>query len=390
MVIPPTSRPTETTKINPPPESKSDQVSVSRRGFVAATTSIAATAAVYSGIKAKAESLPESTATLPAIDCQSHLFCSAIIERMRKRKEDPVVYEHDGTTVLRMGDWIRKIPPMYLDVDAKLAAMDAASIQMTGLSINDPGPEWFGEDAAEIAQIANDFVHSITKQHPTRFFGIGVLPWLHVDEAIKELERCQRDLGIRGVLLYTNIAGQFSDERKFWPILSKAAELSMPVALHPAKPLTTDIVKGFEMTSTLGNMFDNTIALTRLIMSGILDEMPSLQLICPHLGGALPYIIGRLDHQVTVLKRGPRYLKRKPSEYLNHLWMDIVSPLPLAMKFAYEMVGADRLLFSSDHPWVEPKLIRDCLSSLSLPDEDVKKILYRNAQGLYHLSAITD
>jgi predicted TIM-barrel fold metal-dependent hydrolase len=126
------------------------------------------------------------------------------------------------------------------------------------------------------------------------------------------------------------------------------------VALDPAKPLTTDIVKSYELTSTLGNMFDNTIAPTRLIMSGILDEMPTLKLICPHLGGTLPYMVGRLDHQVSVLKRGPRYLKQS-LEYLQQIWMDIVSPLPLAMKLAYEMVRADRLLFSSDHPWVNQR-----------------------------------
>ena len=73
--------------------------------------------------------------------------------------------------------------------------------------------------------------------------------------------------------------------------------LDVPVLLHPAKPITTEFVKGYEMTSTLGNMFDNTIALTRLLMSGILDEFPKLKLVCPHLGGTLPYIVGRLDHQ---------------------------------------------------------------------------------------------
>jgi len=192
-------------------------------------------------------------------------------------------------------------------------------------------------------------------------------------------------LGMKGLLLYTNLAGRFPDEPEFRPVLARAAGLGLPVLLHPAKPVTTEVVKGYEMTSSLGNMFDNTIALTRLIMSGILDELPKLKLVCPHLGGTLPYIIGRLDHQVTVLKRGPKNLTRIPSEYLKSVWLDIVSPLPLAMKFAFEFMGARRLLYASDHPWVEPKLILDNLYSLKLPAADENLILRDNARQLFRL-----
>jgi predicted TIM-barrel fold metal-dependent hydrolase len=190
---------------------------------------------------------------------------------------------------------------------------------------------------------------------------------------------------MKGLLLYTNLAGRFPDEPEFRPVLARAAGLGLPVLLHPAKPVTTEVVRGYEMTSSLGNMFDNTIALTRLIMSGILDELPKLKLVCPHLGGTLPYIIGRLDHQVTVLKRGPKNLTRIPSEYLKSVWLDIVSPLPLAMKFAVEFMGPRHLLYASDHPWVEPKLILNNLYSLKLPAADENLILRDNARQLFRL-----
>jgi predicted TIM-barrel fold metal-dependent hydrolase len=144
-------------------------------------------------------------------------------------------------------------------------------------------------------------------------------------------------------------------------------------------------VKGYEMTSTLGNMFENTIALTRLIMSGLLDEFPKLKLVCPHLGGTLPYIVGRLDHQVTVLKRGPRNLQRTPSEYLRSIWMDVVSPLPLAVKFGHDFIGADRLLYSSDHPWVEPSLIIETVRAAGLPAGAEEKIFSANARKLFRV-----
>jgi predicted TIM-barrel fold metal-dependent hydrolase len=348
--------------------------SLNRRQFLSATGLALAHAPELS-----AQVLPEAV----RIDCQSHLFCPDLVALMEKRTTDPTVFTKDGVRYVKMGDWLRKIPPHYLDVDAKLATMDANGIAMTALSINDPGPEWFGADGPAVAQMANDFVADVVRQHPTRFFGLCVLPLPDMRATLAELDRCASRLGMKGILLYTNLAGRFPDEPEFEPLFARAAELGLPVLLHPAKPLTTEFVKGYEMTSSLGNMFDNTIALTRIIMSGLLDRHPRLKLVCPHLGGTLPYIIGRLDHQTQVLKRGPKYLTRAPSEYLKQVWLDIVSPLPLAMKFGVEFMGADRLLFASDHPWVEPEVIIGAFRSLKLPAADEAKIFGGNARKLF-------
>ena len=358
---------------------KSSDAPFSRRRFLAQTTAASAIAALGS---------PGAAATATPggrIDCQSHLFCAEVVTLMEKRKTDPRVYTKDGVRVIQMGDWLRKIPPHYFDVEAKLAAMDAAGVSLTALSINDPGPEWFGADGPTVAQMLNDFVAGVVRQHPTRFFGLCVLPLQDMRASLRELDRCVRQLGMKGILLYTNLAGQFPDEPQFRPMFARAVELDIPVLLHPAKPITIDLVKGYEMTSTLGNMFDNTIALTRLLMSGLLDEFSGLKLVCPHLGGTLPYIVGRLDHQVNVLKRGPRNLTRSPSEYLRSIWLDVVSPLPLAIRFGHEFMGPDRLVFSSDHPWVEPGLIVDCVTRAGLSAGDQEKIFSGNARRLFQL-----
>jgi predicted TIM-barrel fold metal-dependent hydrolase len=346
-----------------------------RRKFLAAASAVAA-------LPAAAEAAAPLTGL---IDCQSHLFPPELIALMEKRTTDPVVYTKDGVKIVRMGDWLRKVLPDHSDVDAKLKSMDRAGIRQTALSINDPGPEWFGDDGLRVARLSNDYVASVVKAHPTRFFGLCVLPLQDVPASLTELTRCVDNLGMKGILLYTNLAGRFPDEPEFRPLFKRAAEIGLPVLLHPAKPATTDIVKAYEMTSFLGNMFDNTIALTRIIMAGILDEFPKLKLVCPHLGGTLPYIVGRLDHQTQVLKRGPKYLKKAPSEYLKQVWLDVVSPLPLAMKFGYDFMGPDRLLYASDHPWVDPQLIADGLRSLKLPAADERKIFSENAVKLFGL-----
>jgi predicted TIM-barrel fold metal-dependent hydrolase len=352
---------------------------MNRRRFFAATL-IGGAALTQSGSAA-----PARAPIRGAVDCQSHLFFPEVLDLMRRRKTEPLVYDRDGTVFLKMGDWLRKVPPMYLDVDAKLAAMDACGIEIALLSNNDPGPEWFGEEGPAAAQLMHDSIAAVIAKHPSRFRGLCTLPLQNERAAAEELDRCLKKLHFRGILLYTNLAGAWCDEPQFHWLFARAEELGVPILLHPAKPLTTDQVKGYELTSTLGNMFENTIALARIIASGLLDKHPKLKLVCPHLGGTLPYICGRMDHQLTVLKRGPQNLERKPSEYLRSVYMDIVSPLPEAIRFAIEFSGADRLLYSSDHPWVQPREIMDPLRSLNLPAAAEAKILSGNARSLFQI-----
>jgi aminocarboxymuconate-semialdehyde decarboxylase len=356
--------------------------SFNRRRFLA---SAGAGSALASLPLAGAENEPAARLTAGLVDCQSHLFFPEVLDLMRKRKTDPLVYDRDGTTFLKMGGWLRKVPPSYLSVEAKLAAMDAAGIAITLLSTNDPGPEWFGADGPAIAQVIHDSLAGVIAGHPARFRGLCTLPLQNEAAAAEELDRCVKKLGFVGILLYTNLAGAWCDEPRFHWLYARAEELGLPILLHPSKPMTTEQVKGYELTSTLGNMFENTIAMARVIASGLLDRHPKLEIVCPHLGGTLPYICGRMDHQLHVLKRGPQNLQRKPSEYLRSIYMDIVSPLPEAMRFALDFSGPDRLLFSSDHPWVQPKEILDPFRSLKLPPADEAKILAGNARQLFNL-----
>lgn len=319
------------------------------------------------------------------VDCQSHLFLPPVLDIMRHRRAEPRVYDGDGADILQMGDWVRKVPPAYTCVETKLAVMDASGIQVALLSTNDPGPEWFGADGPAVAQLIHDSLADIVARHPARFRGLCTLPLQNERAAAAELDRCVKRLGFVGVLLYTNIAGTWCDAEPYHWLYARAEELRIPILLHPAKPLTIEQVKGYELTSALGNMFENTIALARIIASGLLDQHPKLKLVCPHLGGTLPYICGRMDHQLHVLQRGPQNLRRKPSEYLRLIYLDIVSPLPEAIRFALDFTGADKLLFASDHPWGQPTEILAPLRRLNLPLGVEAKILGGNARTLFNL-----
>src|SRR5581483_5804469 len=122
------------------------------------------------------------------IDCQSHLFVPEVLAFMKKRKEPPRIYSKDGKRFLVVGNWHR---PMVdgIDLKAKLAAKDAAGIQLTALSTNDPGPEQFGADGPAVARMVHDYLADVVKQHATRFFALATLPLQDRRAAEAELDR---------------------------------------------------------------------------------------------------------------------------------------------------------------------------------------------------------
>lgn len=319
------------------------------------------------------------------IDCQSHLFAPELLEWMEKRTTSPYVQRRNGERWVIVNDWSRRVLPKHTDVAAKVADMDAAAIEWTVLSINDPGPELFATDALAIARMLNDYVASVVSRHPRRFLGLAVLPMQRTDATLAEFERAVKKLGMKGLLLYSNIAGRFPDEPEFLPIFELAERLDVPVLLHPAHPVTFDATKGYSMEAGLGLMFDTTIALTRIILAGILDRFPKLKLVCPHVGGALPYLIGRIDHQTMVLKRGAQNLRKPPSEYLRQIYLDAVSPVALAIRYGYDFVGPDRMLYASDHPWVDPGLIAGLIAGLRLPSDHEARLFRENARRLFRI-----
>ncbi len=319
------------------------------------------------------------------IDSQSHLFSEEFLNLLEKRKTSPYVYRKGEDRYVVVGDWHRRLMPKHTDAAAKIADMDKAGIEMTALSINDPGPELFGRDSTAMAVLLNDFIADTVRQHPKRFFGLATLPFQSPDAMLKEFDRAIGKLGMKGILLYSNLDGKFPDEPAYRPLYAEAEQRNVPILLHPGLPMTYSAVSDYQMVPMLGLMFDTTIALCRLILSGVLDKHPNLKLVCPHVGGALPFLIGRVDHQTMVLKRGAENIRMAPSEYLKRIYLDTVSPIPMAIRYGIDFVGVDRMLYSSDHPWVDPSLIAGHVESLKLTAADEAKVFTTNAKRLFNL-----
>ncbi len=319
------------------------------------------------------------------IDAQSHVWPQPFLDYLQSREQEPLAFRDGAALFIDTARWRRRAMPGHSDVAAKLRTMDRNGIDVTVLSPNDPGPERFGSDGPRAARMLNDYVAAQTRAHPDRFLGLCVLPLHHEPESRQELERAVHELDMRGVLLYANLDGRHPDEPDFEWLFQRADQLRLPLYLHPACPVTYAQVEGRNLVGALGLMFDTTIALARIIVSGLMDRYPDAPIVCPHVGGALPYLIGRLDHQTMVLGRGAENLTRPPSEYLRQVWFDTVSPWPAAVRYGLEMVGPNQLMFASDHPWVEPDVITSIVDELPVTDEERARIYGGNAARLFKI-----
>ena len=314
-------------------------------------------------------------------DCQSHVFPREYAELLTRNTGSVRVRRANGAFDVEYEDLVRfRLDPAVYDPEKKLADMDRAGVDMTLLSINIPGPELLDEDLRlEAARCCNDSIADLVARNPDRFVGLAVIPWQDTEAARTELARAVDDLGLRGVVLYSHLAGQPVDSALFEPLFAFAAQERIPVVLHPTYPTWSRAISDYSMVPMLGLMVDTSIAMLRLILGGTLERHPELTIVHPHCGGVLPYLMPRVVEQTEVKGRGRENISRPPDEYYKQVYLDLVSPSTQAMQFAIDFAGADHCLFGSDHPWVSIESFLEYVSGLKLSPRDRDRILFENS-----------
>lgn len=272
--------------------------------------------------------------------------------------------------------------------------MDKYGIDMQVLSIggravqNDPDTA----RAVHNAHYANDVLYSITQRYPDRFKAFGLLAMQDPMAAAEELERCVKELGFVGIMLFGPTNFSYYDEPKYYPVWAKLEELNVPLYLHAASP-EADQVRMYEgYDELLGltwnwGVFTATHAL-RIMFGGIFDRFPKAQLILGHMGEGLPYLLGRLDEgydyrNVKMKERMAHY----PSYYIkNNIYITTSGGFqPEAMLCAILAVGAERILFANDYPHCPAEKTIAQLDACTLTDEQRELICHGNAERLLRI-----
>ncbi len=327
------------------------------------------------------------------IDCQSHLFPAEYADFLVQHPNAALrAAGGDGLYTLDYfsphGEPLQRFTLRLDDysVARKLAAMDRAGVAVSVVSVNIPTPDLLGPAwAAAGAQIANDALAEICQRYPDRLVGLAVLPLPDVDAALVELDRSMDELGMRGVFLPSHLNGVALDDPLLERFYAHVARRNVPLVLHPSVPTWGAPLREHSMIPMLGLMVDTSIAMLRLILGGVLERHPTLQIVHPHVGGVLPYVMGRVEEQTEVKRRGRERITRPPRAYYAQVYLDLVSPDAAALDFALAAAGPQRLLFGSDHPWVKIETMLDYVRACNWPDDVLELALAGNARRLFGL-----
>lgn len=277
-----------------------------------------------------------------------------------------------------------RVNPAMCQVEPRLGLMDQLEVDCQVLSLSVPQAYEGGSDVRRsLARTSNDYFAELVAKHPRRFLAFASLPLPDVDASLAELARCVDELGMVGVCFGSHVNGQRLDDPQFAPVFDEIDRLGLVVFLHPMTPECSAMLGDFNLGPTLGYIFDTGVTVYRMMFAGMLETYRRMRLVVPHLGGMLPYLVGRIEATYRTHPAGKK-LQRTPAEYMSELYYDSVSNHPPALRLAADVFGTEHLLFGTDYPFgvndieLAIQSIRDAGFSAS----DQSKIFGDNARRL--------
>jgi uncharacterized protein len=295
--------------------------------------------------------------------------------------------------------------------EGRMAGMDAAGIDVAVLSYATPSVERLEPSLArDLARQANDTLAAAISKFPDRLLGFATLPMLDPAAAARELERTVRELGFVGAMINGHVNGRYLDDKFFWPVFECAEALRVPIYLHiqvPPKPVVDAYYSGFapEVSAFLsiagsGWHIDNGVHCLRLILGGVFDRFPSLQIIVGHHLEILSWTTWRADYGFPPKKNGG--LKRSIKEYMRENFYGGIlageylnqesGAMDKSWSLSYQAylgmvntVGIDRVVFTADHPYGSMKAARQFFDQMPINVNEKEKIAHVNAERLLGL-----
>jgi aminocarboxymuconate-semialdehyde decarboxylase len=274
------------------------------------------------------------------------------------------------------------------DLDDRIANMNAMAVdvQVLSASLVHQGLEWAdAQTAPRLARLTNDWIAKAVAAHPARLIGLGTLP-LHVPAlAVAELERCITELRLKGVAISTTAGGRELGDpqlRAFW---AKAEALGAVVYIHPGGNRDPRF-KRFHLWNSVGQAFEEAMAISSLMYDGVLEEFPALKICISHGGGYMPYYMGRIDRNYVEKANTRVNMKKPPIEYLRMLYFDSCVYERPVLQHLVDKVGADRVLLGSDYPVGEVMPVQFVTETATLSEAQKTQIVRTNAAKLFGLA----
>jgi len=327
------------------------------------------------------------------VDIYTHLFPKAAYERMTAMSSD-------------LGNIGKRIANMRFlhDLDDRFREMDTYGDYCQIISMPNPPIEdvTTPKQGAELARIANDEMAALVGKHPDRFPAFVAAVAMHdMDATMEELDRAITQLGAKGVQVFTNVAGKPLDDPQFDPLFRAMANYRLPIWLHPVRTSAetdypSEKLSRFEAWTIMGWPYATSVAMLRLVITGLFDRYPGIKIITHHMGGNVPFHEGRIDNAFANMGRrtvGEDYLtlknalKRPPLDYFRMFYADTamhgaVAPLRCGLEF----FTANNVVFASDAPFASIGKNIAAVERLGLDPVTLAKLHSGNAGRLMRMS----
>src|SRR5215475_3061305 len=286
-------------------------------------------------------------------DLHTHYYPASFFELIRNAPGDfSFGTDPTGRTIIRhRGARFFGVTAPMTDPALRLADMDRVGIDVEVISLSTPNV-FFAEGAAQVdvARSVNDAYAELIAQHPKRFKGFASIPMDAPDAALRELDRALGELRLNGVVLLSNIRGRALTDPRYRPFFEEANRRRLCIFLHPMIPVASEVFNEYVLGPLIGFPFDTSLAVARMCFAGMFRDFPDIRWVIGHLGGAIPYLMERLDNGYRDFAECRANIDQLPSTYLKGLYYDTVTFSSYNLRMARDLVGVERMVMGSDYP----------------------------------------
>jgi aminocarboxymuconate-semialdehyde decarboxylase len=323
------------------------------------------------------------------IDFHNHFYPAAYLDALRSgNSRVQITIDDEGNPRLHYpGDYNIAVRG-HRDIAYRTGVLEELGVDTQLLSLTTPGTHVEEPElAVRLAQIVNDGFAAIVANGCGRYAAMATLPLSDPAGSAKELRRAHEQLHFAGAMVFSNINGAALSDDQFLPVWETANDLGAVIHIHPTSPVGVDAMKDYWLMPLVGFPLDTTLAAASLVFSGVVERFPNIKWALGHLGGAIPYLVERLDRGFHAFAECRANIDRPPSTYLREFYYDSVNFDVHALQLAIDFAGADHILAGSDYPHQIgsiPKMF-ESIAALDLSEDDREKIRGRNAARLLSL-----